>query len=218
MRPFAVARHWRHSLANSREEGIMVRTWVAALAALGGIAVGALAGPHVPGLAAGNGANQAGSALAERIAIEDMVTRYYENFGSTDAAEAFGTYYTEDAVFDVNGIVSTGREEIEAFYADTGDDPDAPAAQGTFHMMISNPVIDVNGDTATAKFMWTGVMNSAIEAPPTLSEQGREYDLLVKQDGQWRIKKRVVIADSGLPERYRATYQPRMDYDISAGR
>ena len=194
----------------------MVRNWVAAVAAAGGIAVGALAGPHVPGLAASNSTTDGGTTLADRIAIEDMVTRYYGNFGKQDAADDFATFYTEDAVFDVNGIVSTGREAIEAFYTDTGDDDEAPAQQGTFHMMISNPVIDVNGDTATAQFMWTGVMNTAIEDRPVLWEQGREYDLLVRQDGEWRIKKRVVIADSGLPERYVATYQPRMDYDISA--
>ena len=158
----------------------MNKTGIAALAAAGGIAVGALVGPHVPGLAAANTTADASSELADRIAIEDMVTRYYGNFGKQDAAE------------------------------------EAPAAQGTFHMMISNPVIDVNGDTATAQFMWTGVMNSTIEGRPQLWEQGREYDLLVKQDGQWRIKKRTVIADSGLPERYKATYQPRMDYDIAA--
>ena len=193
----------------------MVRNWVAATAAVAGIAVGALVAPHVPGLAA-EGGTSVGDGLADRIAIEDMVTRYYGNFGKQDAAEDFGAFYTEDAVFDVNGIVSTGREAIEAFYTDTGADEEAPAAQGTFHMMISNPVIDVNGDTATAQFMWTGVMNSTIEGRPQLWEQGREYDLLVKQDGQWRIKKRTVIADSGLPERYKATYQPRMDYDIAA--
>ena len=171
----------------------MNKTGIAALAAAGGIAVGALVGPHVPGLAAANTTADASSELADRIAIEDMVTRYYGNVGKQDAAEDFG-----------------------AFYTDTGADEEAPAAQGTFHMMISNPVIDVNGDTATAQFMWTGVMNSTIEGRPQLWEQGREYDLLVKQDGQWRIKKRTVIADSGLPERYKATYQPRMDYDIAA--
>ena len=83
-------------------------------------------------------------------------------------------------------------------------------------MMISNPVIEVVGDRATAKFLWTGVMNANLEGRPEVWEQGREYDLLVKQDGEWRIKKRVVIADSGLPERYAATYEPRMDYDIAA--
>ena len=194
----------------------MVRNWVAAAAAVGGIAAGALVAPHVPGLAASNDAVEAGSTLADRIAIEDMVTRYYGNFGKQDAADDFGAFYTEDAVFDVNGIVSTGREAIEAFYTDTGDDEEAPAAQGTFHMMISNPVIDVDGDTATATFFWTGVMNTGIQERPVLWEQGREYDQLVKQDGEWRIKKRVVIADSGLPDRYMATYEPRLDYDIAA--
>jgi uncharacterized protein (TIGR02246 family) len=193
----------------------MVRNWIAGALALGGVAAGALVGPHVPGLAASTDAPGVEATLADRIAIEDMVTRYYENFGSADASEQFGAYYTEDAVFDVNGIVSTGREEIEALYTSMGEEGDAPATRGTFHMIISNPVIAVNGDTATAKFMWTGVMNSDVGARPELYEQGREYDLLVKQDGKWLIRKRVVIADSGLPERFKATYQPRMDYDIT---
>ena len=189
----------------------MKRYWVAALAA-----ASALAGCNVAATdETAPSAEQ--QELFDRIAIEDMVTRYYGNFGKQDAAEDFGAYYTEDAVFDVNGIVSTGREAIEAFYTDTGDDEEAPAAQGTFHMMISNPVIDVNGDTATAQFMWTGVMNTGIQERPLLFEQGREYDELVKQDGEWRIKKRVVIADSGLPDRYMATYEPRLDYRIDAG-
>ena len=193
----------------------MNKTGIAALAAVGGIAVGALVGPHVPGLAAGEAEANASSTLADRIAIEDMVTRYYGNFGKQDAAEDFGAFYTEDAVFDVNGIVAEGKEEIEAIYAGTADE--SPASQGTFHMIISNPVIDVDGDTATASFFWTGVINTAIQEPPQLLEQGREYDLLERQDGEWRIKKRVVIADSGLPDRYMATYEPRLDYRIDAG-
>jgi ketosteroid isomerase-like protein len=195
----------------------MERKMIAALAAAAGLAVGALGGPLVLGSASASD-SEGGEAVIDRIAIEDLVTRYYENFGSSDAAEAFGEYYTEDAVFDVNGVVSTGRKEIEGLYASMGEEGDAPATQGTFHMILSNPVIDVKGDTATAKFMWTGVMNAGVENRPQLYEQGREYDLLVRQDGGWRIKKRVVIADSGLPERFKATYQPRMDYDIAAGK
>jgi ketosteroid isomerase-like protein len=192
----------------------MVGNWVAALAA-GGLAMATLSG--CDGVRASETTSPSEQQrLLDRIAIEDMVTRYYANFGKQDAADDFGAFYTEDAVFDVNGIVSTGREAIEGFYADSAQEPDAPASQGTFHMMISNPVIDVDGDTATAEFMWTGVINSGIQEPPRLLEQGREYDLLVRQDGQWRIKKRVVIADSGLPERYMATYQPRMDYKMTA--
>src|SRR5690606_38618995 len=113
----------RHSRSERWEERIMVRNWVAGALALGGLVVGALVGPHVPGLAANGRGAAAGSELADRIAIEDMVTRYYGNFGRQDAAEDFGAFYTEDAVFDVNGIVSEGREAIEAFYAENAEEP-----------------------------------------------------------------------------------------------
>jgi ketosteroid isomerase-like protein len=190
----------------------MNKAAIAALAAIGGIMVGALAGCD-GGDAAQTAASAEQQALFDRLAIEDLVTRYYENFGG-DAAGQFGSYYTENAVFDVNGVISTGREEIEALYAAMDSEGDAPAAQGTFHMIISNPVIDVDGDSATAKFLWTGVMNADIKARPQLYEQGREYDSLVRRDGKWLIRKRTVIADSGLPERFAATYQPRKDYVI----
>jgi uncharacterized protein (TIGR02246 family) len=154
-------------------------------------------------------------ALLDKVAIADLLTRYYEGLGGGNPA-AFNEFYTEDAVFDVNGIVATGKEEIEALYGDVGDDADSPAAGGTFHMVISNPVIDVEGDSATAKVYWTGIMNADLQGPPTLVEQGREYDLLEKRDGRWLISKRVVVADSGLPERYMATYDARKGYDIRA--
>lgn len=154
--------------------------------------------------------------LADRIAIEDMITRYYASLGAGEPG-AFGDYYTEDAVFDVNGVVSTGHEEIEALYAGMGDGDGVEGDPGVFHMLLTNPVIDVDGDTASASFIWTGVLNTDIKAPPQFAEQGREYDLLVKQeDGSWLIKKRTVIADSGMPDQFDKTYQPRMDYDITA--
>jgi ketosteroid isomerase-like protein len=192
----------------------MVRTWVAAAAGIGGIVAGALLGPAVTGTSA-EAAGPADTALADRIAIEDLVTRYYAHLG-TDDAGAFGDYYTENASFDVNGIVATGKQEIEALYADIGGDPDSNTAGGVFHMVLSNPVIDVNGDSATASFLWTGILNPDPKEPPRVSEHGREYDRLVKRDGKWLIEKRVVIADSALPARYQPTYQPRLNYDISA--
>ena len=152
--------------------------------------------------------------LADRIAVEDLITDYYEHFGGSQN-EDFAKYYTEDASFDVNGLVYKGHKEIVKLYDDLGQEPDNAAQGGTFHMLLTNPIVHVNGDTATMKLFWTGVMNDKIDAPPHLVEQGREYDLLVKQDGRWLIKKRVVVADSGLPQMFKATYTPRMDYDVT---
>ena len=161
--------------------------------------------------------------LADRVAIEDLIVRYYAHLGRGDPS-AFGDYYTEDAVFDVNGVVLTGREEIEGIYGGLDEDaaraedaaPSEQHEQGVAHMLLSNPVIEVDGDTATASFIWTQIRNPDIKGPPVFVEQGREYDLLVKRDGRWLIQKRTVIADSGMPDMFDATYEPRLGYDITA--
>ena len=153
-------------------------------------------------------------AVLDRVAIVDLLSRYYGNFGGT-AADAFDRYYTDDATFDVNGHVAHGKKEIEGIYAGLASTGDSPATRGTFHMLMTNPVVDVNGDSATATLLWTGILNTKVDAPPQFVEQGREYDKLVKRNGQWLIQKRVVVADSGLPASFKDTYTPRKDYDIT---
>ena len=180
--------------------------WTAALAAL------ALGGCTAS--AADNKTDAATQAALDRIAIVDLLSRYYGNFGGT-ASDAFDRYYTDDATFDVNGHVAHGKKAIEGIYAGLASTGDSPATRGTFHMLMTNPVVDVNGDTATATLLWTGILNTKVDAPPQFVEQGREYDKLVKKDGKWLIQKRVVVADSGLPASFKDTYTPRKDYDIT---
>ena len=153
-------------------------------------------------------------AMLDRVAIEDMVVEYYANLGGGDA-HAFDAYFTEDAVFDVNGTVANGRDEISAIYEGLNEDEtSAGNTAGPFRMMLSNPVIDVEGDTATASFIWTGISNPEIGAPPVFIEQGREFDRLVKVDGEWKFTHRVVIADSGLPESMYEDWDRRADYSV----
>ena len=149
--------------------------------------------------------------LLDRIQIEDLITGYYDNLGGN--GHGFSDYYTEDAVFDLCGKIYKGKAGIDQSYKDLG--ATNPLPKGTFHMLLTNPQIEVNGDTATAKFIWTGIINEQVKAPPRLVEQGREYDRLVKKNGQWRITKRVVIADSGLPDFCDASHTARKDYDLS---
>ena len=153
-------------------------------------------------------------ALLDKVAIVDLLGSYYGNF-SNAGSEKFMDYYTDDGVFDVNGHVAHGKKEIEGIYKGLATTGESPATRGTFHMLMTNPVVTVNGDTATASLLWTGILNTKIDAPPQFVEQGREYDKLVKKDGKWLIAKRVVIADSGLPASFKDTYTPRKDYDIS---
>ena len=178
-----------------------------------GVALAALALAGCTLVKANSSEDHSQQAMLDRVAITDLVGRYYSNFGKSDN-NAFEQYFTDDAVLDVNGKVAHGKAEIPGIYASLAGDA-SPTSQGVFHMILSNPVIDVDGDTATATFLWTGVLNRKIDDHPMLWEQGREYDKLVRQDGKWLTKHRVVIADSGLPASMKDTYTPRMDYDIS---
>lgn len=153
-------------------------------------------------------------AMFDRIAIEDLIVRYYAGLGSAHE-EGFETYFTPDGVLDINGRVYHGQEGVTRAYQELGGADALP--EGTFHMLLSNAVINVAGDEATASFIWTGIINGDIKGPPRLVEQGREYDRLVRVDGHWLIAHRTIIADSGLPDIYDATYHPRHDYDIRAG-
>jgi len=157
------------------------------------------------------------SSLQDRIQIEDMLVRYYFDLSSGKSHD-LAQYYTEDAVLDVNGIVSEGRTAIEELYAGLGGGGEAAAEEadageaepgGRGHMLLTNPIIDVDGNTATAWVIWTGIANDDLKGPPRFTEQGREYDELVKMDDHWYIQKRYITSDSGLTEMWEGTYKPR---------
>jgi hypothetical protein len=76
-------------------------------------------------------------------------------------------------------------------------------------MLLTNPVISVDGDKATAHVIWTGVMNEGVGKAPSLYEQGREDTDLRKVNGKWLISNRCISSDSGTPDKFDATYKPR---------
>ena len=142
--------------------------------------------------------------LLDRMQIQDMIVGYYAELGSGD--HNFGEYFLDESVFLLNGLKYEGRDAIEALYTSFEDISDN-MSRGRFRMLLTNLQIDVNGDTATASMIWTGVMNEDLKGAPKLLEQGREYDTLVKRNGVWYFQERVVIADSGLPDMFDDSYK-----------
>ena len=63
----------------------------------------------------------------------------------------------------------------------------------TFHI-LTNFVIDVHGDTATAWSRWVFVTTGA-DNRPTPAMGGHYDDLLVREDGHWKFKRRVAVND-----------------------
>ena len=143
--------------------------------------------------------------LLDRAQIEDLLVDYYGQLGGAD--RDLGSYYVEDGVLDVNGVVSRGRGPIEALYKRLTQE--VPRQAGKFRMLLTNPKIVVNGDTATADVIWTGIRSENPKATPKFVEQGREHDELVKRGGRWYFKYRVITSDGGLPAMFEKTYKER---------
>ena len=144
--------------------------------------------------------------LLDRIQIEDMLIKYYVDI-SAGSGHDLAQNFTEDAVFDVNGMIAKGREAISKMYG--GLDEENAHIGSRLHMLLNNPIISVDGDTATVWAIWSGILNEDINKPPVMVDQGREYSELVKRDGQWYFKKRYITSDSNLPPVWKDTYKPR---------
>ena len=138
--------------------------------------------------------------VIDRAEVDDLLERYYANFGKAEG-EAFGSFYAEDAEFVLGGKVSKGREAIAGVYKNVGASGQNPAAgRFSFNVLLTNKVITVHGDKATAQMIFTEIVMDTASAPPRLLTQGREYDNLAKINGHWRFTKRQVVAGTKPPE------------------
>ena len=143
--------------------------------------------------------------LIDRAQIEDLLIAYYSHLGT--GGGDFANFYVADGILDVNGLTAKGQQAIEKLYEEVRHG--TPRPPGTFRMLLTNPHIVVTGDVATADVIWTGVNSASVKSLPQIVEQGREHDELVKRDGHWYFKRRVITSDGGLPAMFEKTYQKR---------
>jgi hypothetical protein len=138
--------------------------------------------------------------VIDRAEIEDLLQRYYNNFGKAEG-ESFSSFYAADAEFVLGDKTYKGQEAIAGVYKGIGGSGANPAAgRFSFNVLMTNPVITMHGDTATAQLIFTEIVMDTASAPPRLLTQGREYDHLIKIKGQWRFSKRQIAAGTKPPE------------------
>jgi hypothetical protein len=150
--------------------------------------------------------------LLDRIQIQDLMTRYYYDL-SHGNHKSLSEYFTQDAMLDVDGTVAHGPAEIMKLYEgpNGSEQPKSSAPKPQNHVLLTNPIIEIHGNTATAHVIWTTVQNDGITKPPRITEQGREDSELVKRNGKWLIKKRYISSDGRLPNRFDKTFKQRDD-------
>lgn len=140
--------------------------------------------------------------LVDRQQIEDLIVRYYNNFGRENA-ENFADFYAEDAELILGTRSYKGRDGIMQAYgrgpvpADQPPRPPRPARY-SFVVTISNPLIVVHGQTASAQLVFTEYVVEKQGDPLQTTTQGKEYSTFVKLNGRWRYQTRQ-ITGAGEP-------------------
>jgi len=159
-----------------------------------GVGAALALGIGAPALAQDIGAQ----ALSDRAEIEDILTRYYNNFGG-GAAEHVGEYYAPDGEMVLGTTSYKGIDAIKGAYAAVP--ADAPQRKSfALNILIGNPLIVVKGDTATARLVFTEYIVDKQGDAPRILTMGREFDHFVRQGGKWLIKKRQILGANGVPD------------------
>jgi hypothetical protein len=150
------------------------------------------------GGALAQGAPYTAQSLADRAAIQDLLTRYYNNFGGGVESKV-GEYYAEDGEMILGTTHYKGIEAIKGAYAAVP--ADAPQRKSfALNILISNMLVTVHGQTATARLVFTETITEKQGEAPKILTQGREFDHLVKRKGRWLIASRQIMGAKGEPE------------------
>ena len=152
--------------------------------------VPALVGAQAPGASERNRQTAAVvQRLEDRAAIERLLLEYGRALDARDF-KAYSQLFAKDGVWSGGMGTVQGPAAIQAFMEKAIPGPNAVH---NYHI-LSNFVVDVNEDTATAwsrwMFMVPGPTNTAVAA-----QSGRYDDQLVREDGRWKFKKRVASND-----------------------
>jgi ketosteroid isomerase-like protein len=127
--------------------------------------------------------------LADLEEIRQLYARYCQAGDSGDC-DTLAECFTEDAVLDSNGVLSSGRDEIRRSCESYGH---VSASTPMRHVTV-NILISVDGDEAQASSYF--LLLAAGEQPGVL-RTGTYNDRLRHVGGHWCLSERVARSDGG---------------------
>lgn len=144
----------------------------------------------------------------DRAEIEDLQARYLFALDFRDP-DLYVSTFTEDGILDVGSGEITGREAIKQTIARMPQPAAAPGMRPAVgRHNISNIVIKIEGDTASARAYWFHYSNDNPTRAGVFDGFGHYEDELVKVNGRWLFAKRRIYNENRDEWAYKGTKNP----------
>jgi uncharacterized protein (TIGR02246 family) len=125
----------------------------------------------------------------DQLAIERVITDYSKFLDARDY-DSYAGLFARDGVWQTGTTVRRGAAEIKAMLVGLFGTPPAGFVNAGDYHLVSNIEVNVVGDRATARSRHLLVMRGP-DGSPTPELAGFYEDELVREDGQWKIARRV---------------------------
>jgi len=136
------------------------------------------------------------AARVQRLEDQEEIRMLLVDYGRSLDARDFVKYsslFSKDGEWSGGFGTAKGPAAIKAMMdKEIGSTP-APRPNSTYHL-LTNFAIDVHGDTGTVWSRWAFVVTTK-ENTPSIMYGGHYDDIVVREDGHWKFKKRAASND-----------------------
>jgi hypothetical protein len=135
--------------------------------------------------------------LEDKEAIRHVLETYIE-FNETRDYRAYSRLFASNGELTLRRGSATGPDNIYKLLEDSfgGPLPADSMLRNASHV-LSNVIIEVHGDTATARSRWALLSPSKTDGTPRVAQSGFYNDKLVREKGEWKFLQRIIT--TGIP-------------------
>ncbi|HLW95208.1 MAG TPA: nuclear transport factor 2 family protein [Solirubrobacteraceae bacterium] len=130
--------------------------------------------------------------LEDLAEIERLFYEYRRHLDARDM-HAYSRLFCTDGEWTGRTGSAVGPDGIQAMLEANLSPNPAPPGATSWHI-VSNPLIDLDGDSATASTTWSLIRRADGDEPKVVL-LGHYDDVLAREDGRWKFKRRRAHID-----------------------
>ncbi len=138
--------------------------------------------------------------LEDKEAIRQVLETYID-FNEARDYRAYSQLFASNGELKLRRGTAIGPEAIHKLLEDNfgGPLPVDSMLRNASHV-LSNVIITVDGDTATARSRWALLSPSPDDGAPRVAQSGFYTDQLLRENGEWKFLQRVITTGIPVPQ------------------